>query len=181
MKKVHSGLTGKSFASTRPSGVVAVRICRDSGLLPDEFCKIDPRGDRTYTEYFVKGTAPAKTCKTHVSANICKESELIATEFCPDVEEKVFITRPNWETNESWKRAKDAKYMLTIKDTCTIHLTAPDITKPVITLKGEANIILNINDTYIEDGATAIDDKDRRYNKQNNKNRYSRYNNCRYI
>jgi len=145
-------------------GVVTAKICRDSGLLPGEFCALDPRGDRTYTEYFVKGTVPTKTCETHLSVNICLDSGLIATEFCPNIETKVFITRLNWETDESWKRAKDAEFMFTIKDICTLHTSAPDITKPVITLKGEETITLNINEAYIEKGATALDDKDRRYN-----------------
>ncbi len=37
---------------------------------------------------------------------------------------------------------------------------SPDVTPPVITLTGENPITLNVNDTYVDDGATAEDDKD---------------------
>lgn len=160
MKQAHSGLKGKTFAEDRPDGVVTATVCRDSGLLATENCKNDPRGDRTYTEYFVKGTVPTKQCETHVKVELCKETGLLANEFCPEKEEKVFITRPNSDTDTSWKSAKDAEYMLTIKDTCTVHTEAPDTTKPVITLKGNSKVTIKLNETYKEEGATAKDDKD---------------------
>ena len=160
MKQAHSGLEGKTFAETRPSNVVTATVCRDSGLLATETCKNDPRGNRTYTEYFVKGTVPTKQCETHVEVELCKDTGLLANEFCPEKESKVFITRPNSDTDTSWKSAADAKYMLTIKDTCTEHTETPDTTKPVITLKGNSTVTLELNETYKEDGATATDDKD---------------------
>ena len=160
MKQAHSELKGKTFAEDRPDGVVTATVCRDSGLLATDNCKNDPRGDRTYTEYFVKGTVPTKQCETHVKVELCKETGLLANEFCPEKEEKVFITRPNSDTDTAWKSAKDAEYMLTIKDTCTVHTEAPDTTKPVITLKGSSTVTIKLNETYKEEGATAKDDKD---------------------
>lgn len=160
MKKSHSGLEGKSFSEARPNNVVTATVCKDSGLLVTDICKEDPRGNRSYTEYFVKGTVPNKTCECHVKVDICKETGLLANEYCKDKESKVFITRPDYETNTSWQKAKDAEYMLTIKDTCTVHKAAPDTTKPVITLKGEQTVTINLNDTYKDAGATATDDKD---------------------
>ena len=160
MKAAHSGLAGKTFAQTKPDNVVTATVCKCSGLLATEDCKNDPRGDMTYTEYFVKGTQPTKTCECHVKVEICKETGLLANEFCPDKEEKVFITRPDYETNRNWERAADAEYMLTIKDTCTVHKESPDTTKPVIKLNGASTIALNINEEYKEQGATATDDKD---------------------
>jgi len=50
--------------------------------------------------------------------------------------------------------------MLTIKDTCPIHTEAPDTIVPVITLNGNSNVELKVNDKYIEEGATAVDEKD---------------------
>ncbi len=42
-----------------------------------------------------------------------------------------------------------------------VHVVLPtDTTPPVITLKGDANITLKVGDSYIEAGATAIDDRD---------------------
>ncbi len=160
MKQAHTGLEGKSFSQTRPSGVVTATICRDSGLLATDTCKEDPRGDRTYTEYFLQGTVPKKQCETHVKVGICKESGLLANEYCLDKEEKVFITRPNSDTDKTWQSAKDAEFMLTIKDTCTIHTLQPDTTKPEIKLNGSNSITINLNETFTDPGATATDDKD---------------------
>ena len=123
MRQVHNGFPSKYFSSTRPDGVVAVTVCKCSGLLPTEDCKNDPRGDQTYTEYFVRGTAPTEYCNCHVKVAICNDSGLLANDgCCQNVTEKVFITRPDVETNTSWQRALDAQYTLTIKDHCTIHL-----------------------------------------------------------
>ena len=160
MRFAHEGLENRTFAQDRPDGVVAATVCRDSGLRPNEYCKEDPRGDRTYTEYFVKGTVPTKTCECHVKVQICTETQLLANEFCTVKEEKVFITRPNSETDVSWKSAKDAEYMLTIKDNCNIHIEAPDTEKPIITLNGNSTITIKINEKFTDPGATATDNKD---------------------
>ncbi|MDO5555348.1 MAG: DUF5011 domain-containing protein, partial [Clostridia bacterium] len=160
LEQAHKGLEGKTFAQTKPDEVVAVAVCKDSGFLVTEACKNDPRGNRAYTEYFVKGTVPTKYCECHVKVAICRQTGLLANEFCTDKEEKVFITRPDYETNTAWKRAVDAKYMLTIKDTCTAHTQVADTTKPEIKLNGANNITIKINETYADAGATATDDRD---------------------
>lgn len=127
MTPVHSGLASKYFSSTRPDGVLTAKICKVSGMLAAEDCVNDPRGDQTYTEYFVRGTVPSEYCTCHVKVKICNETGFIANgEFCTDVTEKVFITRPDADTNKSWEKAKDAEYMLTITETCTTHI-APEV------------------------------------------------------
>ena len=160
MKQIHQGLAGKKFSDTKPDGVVSATICKDSGLLVTEECKADERGSRAYTEYFVRGTAPTKQCTCHVKVDICKDTGLLATEFCPNRETKIFITRPDYETNKAWEAADDAKYMLTIKDTCTTHVQSQDATKPTITLNGNENMVIYVNDTFVDPGVIATDDKD---------------------
>jgi len=167
MIPVHEELENRTFAETKPSGVVTATVCKCSGLRATEACKNDPRGSQAYTEYFVKGTVPSKECTTHVEVEICLESNpsdpenlKLATEFCANKEKRVYITRENWETDRSWEKAKDKEYMLTITETCPIHTEAPDIIAPVITLKGNNNIELKVGDKYNEEGATAIDEKD---------------------
>ena len=44
MAPVHEGLENKKFPT--PNGLVTVDFCQDSGLLPNEYCQMDPRGDR---------------------------------------------------------------------------------------------------------------------------------------
>ena len=121
MKPIHSTLESKYFSNTRPNGVVSVKVCRDSGLIPTEACTHDQRGDRTYTEYFVKGTEPKETCSCHVMVDICEDTGLLANEYCTNRVTKVFITRPNADTDLSWQSARDKDYMLTIKEMCTKH------------------------------------------------------------
>ena len=160
MRFAHEDLENRTFAQDRPDGVSTATVCRDSGLLPNEYCKEDPRGDRTYTEYFVRGTVPTKKCECHVKVEICKETNLLANEFCEEKEEKVFITRPNSETDTSWKSAKDAEYMLTIKDNCDKHTEKPDTEKPTIKLNGSSSITIKVNESFTDPGATAKDNKD---------------------
>ena len=158
MRQVHEGLESKYF--TQPEGVTTATVCRCSGKLATEECKEDPRGDMTYTEYFVAGTVPSEYCDCHVKVDICDDTGLLANEYCPHKTSKVFITRKDWETNTAWQSAKDAEYMLTIKDTCSTHTEGADTDKPEIKLKGSNNITVYQNATYVDAGATAWDSRD---------------------
>lgn len=153
MSNIHKGLDSASFE--QPSGIVEVSVCKDSGMLASDSCKNDQRGSRVYTEYFVKGTEPKKTCTTHVTAEICEVSGKIATDKCTKKESKVYITRDTDST--AWKKAGDAKYMLPT-DECT--KCKGDKTAPTIKLKGSSTITIQLNETYVEQGATATDDVD---------------------
>lgn len=158
MNKIHSGLEAAKFQ--KPSSIITARICKDSGQLAGENCEHDPRGSRIYGEYFVKGTTPKDACTTHVKLRICKETGKIANEFCADVEEKVYITRPNSTENTSWQSASDAQYMAPT-ETCTTHTQKPDTEKPVITLKDTKDVIeLALNAKFTIPQATAVDNID---------------------
>lgn len=153
MASVHKGLKSKKFE--KPSGLVTATVCKDSGLLATDLCKKDPRGSRVYSEIFVKGTVPTKTCTCHVEAEVCKASNKVAGEFCTEKEKKVFITRSTDST--AWKKAADAKYMLT-EDKC--DKCKEDTAGPVITLNGSNSITLKVGEVYTELGAKATDAKD---------------------
>lgn len=152
MNKVHKGLESAKF--DKPSNIVSATVCKYSGLLPTENC-----AGHTYTEMFVKGTVPSKTCSTHVKLKICKETGKIANEFCKDVEEKVFITRENRDKDTSWQSAADAGLMAPTEN-CDKHTKAQDTEKPVITLKGEATVTVKLKEEYKDAGATATDKVD---------------------
>lgn len=130
MKKVHTGLESKNFEKT--GNIVSATICKDSGLLATALCKNAQGGlNRAYSEIFVKGTAPTKSCTTHVIKRVCiaeDGTKRIATDNCPNAQELVFITRPNSDKDTSWRSAADAKYMLPT-ETCTIH-TEPATPSP---------------------------------------------------
>ena len=100
-------------------------------MIATDICKEDPRGDQSYTEYFVRGTTPTESCTCHVKVKICNETEMLANEeFCTDVTEKVFITRADVESSTAWEKAKDAEYTLTIKENCTEHVEKEEPEEP---------------------------------------------------
>ncbi len=135
MKQVHSGLASAKFE--KPGGIVNATVCKDSGLLATDLCNADPRGGRGYSEMFVKGTAPGKSCDVHVKVKICKETGKIANEFCTDVEERVCITRPE-SSGTAWKSAGDAQYMAPT-ETCDIHTQKADTTRSSSYFKWKSN------------------------------------------
>ena len=94
METAHKGLPVKDFS--RPSNIIGpIKVCSVSGKLPTELCDHDPRGSKVVTEYFIKGTEPTEYCDVHVQKDICIESNLLTSEFCPEssVETRVFIQR----------------------------------------------------------------------------------------
>lgn len=111
MRSVHTNLPGKRF--TKPAGVVTAKICLDSGCVATESCA------RTETEYFVKGTVPG-ACEGHQKLNICKETGKIANEYCKDVEEKTFLTKPEKENTTLWTTNAGDKYNVPT-ETCDVH------------------------------------------------------------
>ena len=153
MASINKGLASKSFE--QPGGLTKVSVCKDSGMLPSESCAKDPRGGRVYTEYFVKGTEPKKTCTCHTTAEVCKKSGKLATDKCTEKESKVFITRTT--DSKLWRRAGDAKYVLPTEE---CKKCKGDKKGPTIKLKGTSTITLQLNETYVEQGATATDDVD---------------------
>lgn len=157
MNKIHKGLDSASFS--KPNGIGTARVCRDSGMLATADCEADPRGSRAYGEYFAKGTAPSKTCTTHVKLKICKETGKLANEFCKDTEEKVFITRPNSTEDLSWQKAADAQYMAPTEN-CDKHNATPDTEKPVITVDSKDTIEIDVNSTFTMPKVTANDNID---------------------
>lgn len=64
--------------------IVTCTYCVDSGKLCTEACALDPRGKRTETGYFVKGTEPTEYCDTHILVDYCTEGKGIASEYCPE-------------------------------------------------------------------------------------------------
>ena len=95
MKKAHEGLEVKDIPM--PDGIVTEYVCKDSGELPTDLCKNDPRGNRVYKEYFIKGTEPTHLCEAHVKAQINSTNNKLATSSTPDnlTVEKIFVKKDN--------------------------------------------------------------------------------------
>ncbi|WP_051343551.1 transglycosylase domain-containing protein [Alicyclobacillus herbarius] len=79
----------------RPSGLVRVAVCKYSGQLPTAPCKVD--GD-VYTEWFIQGTQPTKTCDVHVQLPyvVYQGKKYLATTNTPinEIEVGIFLKLP---------------------------------------------------------------------------------------
>ena len=151
MAEIHKGLKKATFE--KPDNIISVAVCKDSGLRATEICKNDQRGSRVYSDYFVKGTAPSKSCTCHVEAEVCTLSGKTANEFCITKEKKVFITKEG----KAYEKAGDVEYVLPeeVCDQCK-----QDSVLPIITLNGSSTTTLKVGEAYKELGATAKDDID---------------------
>ncbi len=125
MDRIHEGLEDPGF--TQPYSLESAQICRKSGKLAiPGVCDADPRGNAVYTEYFAKGTVPADVCDVHVTASVCTESGLLATEFCPERSDRVFIRIPDGETG-----ATD-DVLFAMPASCTLHTESAVVLPPDI-------------------------------------------------
>ncbi len=81
MAGIHQNLEPAQFR--KPTDVVQVSYCRDSGLLATEACRSDARGDRTVTGDLSLEDVPTENCHVHVMVDICGDH--VANEFCAEV------------------------------------------------------------------------------------------------
>lgn len=93
MTELHEqGVFGKEARTnvfSVPPGIVRVAYCRDSGNVPCEACHADPRGERISYGYFLRGTEPKESCNRHVPVMYDEIGGGIATELCPEENQKL--------------------------------------------------------------------------------------------
>lgn len=66
MRRVCAARGDEGAAFSVPTGLKRVRVCCDSGCLPGETCRLDPRGDRTIEVLLPTGVIPTAVCQCHV-------------------------------------------------------------------------------------------------------------------
>lgn len=123
MQKVHEGLETKAW--TKPDGVISVEVCADSGLLPTDLCKNDPRGSRVVTELFTKETVPTEYCEMHVEVEVCPETFLLKNPECYRVTptySRVYLNKSYPEVPS--KLPEDYDYIIPT-ESCTLHTYSP--------------------------------------------------------
>ena len=69
-------------AFSHSENVIEAVYCRDSGELPCEACSLDPRGERTESGWFLKGTEPKETCSRHIRVRYDAAGHGIANDVC---------------------------------------------------------------------------------------------------
>lgn len=141
MKPLHADLENKKFAS--PGGLVTVEYCKDSGMLPGEYCKLDPRGDRVASATVFKDDAPKEYCTRHTAEStitVCLDSPILgeegnetglyhlAGEFCPEERLKQISYVDYDRESVGGATAGDSKYIYNRSldiGACTVHTAAP--------------------------------------------------------
>lgn len=93
MTPIHMNLPPAKFEINK--NLIPVNVCRQSGKLPGSLCNQDIRGSQVIREYFVPGTQPIDTCDIHVEAEICTNSNMLKSQYCPgnQIEKRVLIKR----------------------------------------------------------------------------------------
>ena len=129
MKAANADKEVKDF--TEPDNIVSAEICLDSGKKATSKCK------NTYTEIFVNGTVP-EDCNGHTTVKICKQTHKIATEFCPETEEKVYTEEIDTEKAGNWKTNSKANTTNPPTEVCDVHTQAEQIDVPNVVGKTQA-------------------------------------------
>ena len=127
MEKVHEDLPEAKFE--RPSAVINVEVCKDSGLLATDACKNDLRGTRVTTEIFnsKNGTIPKTYCEIHEYVDVCPDSFKLANPTCLSTVGTIEISRLNRHYDEGKPETKPLDYDYEIPTTyCEYHFCAKD-------------------------------------------------------
>ena len=97
MSKIHQGLEKKEILDGNPSdyGLVRVTTCAVSGQLATEACRNDVMGYGVVTDWWAKGTAPTVSCQMHSIQTVCADTDMPASEYCPNKVQRGVITIPS--------------------------------------------------------------------------------------
>jgi len=97
-----------------PPGIVWASIDAKSGKLPSELTP----SQFIIKEMFAKGTVPTEVSDVWIQAEVCPDSNMLPSSFCPGTVTKSFLKRPI--PYKGSVRPEDANLELSSK-TCTIH------------------------------------------------------------
>lgn len=116
MRRIHSGKESAKFE--KPETVQEVTVCLTSGLKAKSGC------GRTATMYFSPDNMP-ETCTGHSNATICTETGNIATEYCPETEERYYAGIPEAEQKgreqKLWTTSAISGYTNPPSAKCNVH------------------------------------------------------------
>jgi len=112
MTDIHVGLASARFV--KPSGIVSATVCKTTGCIATTGCT------ETYVESFAQNNLPQK-CPGHNTQELCKESGLLANEYCPEKEKSNYGVSAPKEQLKLWKAIGSVQAQKQITDTCTVH------------------------------------------------------------
>lgn len=102
----------RSFDDNRPSDIIEVMYCKDSGKLMTDACRLDPRGNRADTGYYTVASAPKEYCDTHIIVNYDATTNAYAHEYSlPENLKRVALIRENTRAFPVQIYVEDAQYV----------------------------------------------------------------------
>lgn len=141
MNRVHRGLADKDFFTI--NNLVTTEYCMDSGLLPTDACRNDPRGSRVGKMTLLRDDAPTTYCTRHSEAatlTVCADCPILDAEgaqtglyhiagpYCP-VESLMSVNLLDYSRQAVGTAVSaDAKYTMghiQAQGPCTVHTTPP--------------------------------------------------------
>lgn len=128
MEPLHMELPDKDFDNKPATGLTSIDVCLDSGMLPTDACRADPRGDRTASFAAASGTGPTEECTMHKVVSYCTAGHCLATESCPleAVEQRACLDYVREDYGPGVK-ADDDEYLISNLE----KVTEPSETNPI--------------------------------------------------
>ncbi|MBR3105659.1 MAG: transglycosylase domain-containing protein [Clostridia bacterium] len=96
MQPIHQGLSNREIMGGDPAdyGLVKVTTCNVSGDLATDACRYDTMGYGTTTDYWPAENVPTVTCRMHYTLDVCDQTGMLATGFCPSHQVKGAVLLP---------------------------------------------------------------------------------------
>ena len=96
MSKIHAGLANRDIlgGSAEDYGLVKVTTCVVSGQLATDACRNDGMDYGVVTDYWAQGTQPTVYCQMHTIQDICADSGMRASPYCPHTVQRCVVTLP---------------------------------------------------------------------------------------
>ncbi len=135
MTKIHDAknLGNRDILEGSPEDyeLTKVTTCAVSGQRATDACRNDVMGYGTVTDYWYTMMVPTIDCQMHVLADVCAQSNMIATPFCPTVVTKGIVVIP--EGHPLHRFVHDSTYSRVLSEylgiagelgVCTLHQSA---------------------------------------------------------
>ena len=123
MTAIHKDLEPAKFIEPE-EGIVRHTVCRTSGRIATETC-----GENVYVEVFTEDNQPEGICEGHSNMRICNDTQMLATEYCPNVTEK-YAYIPEKERDAIW--TTEGVELNIPEGLCPIHGAPPAPTPPPV-------------------------------------------------
>ena len=96
MQPIHAGAKNRDIleGTAADYGLVKVTTCNVSGQLATDACRRDVMGYGTTTDYWPAESAPTVTCQMHYTLDVCDQTGMLATAYCPSHSTKGVVILP---------------------------------------------------------------------------------------